>query len=88
MRRDMCAEMAGFLEQVVCCSDDYAQRESRDKGLLMVVKHHRVDAMYHCSCMTDQQCGCQHCKHLISSDVDMSCSLGKHQHHCKHNLSS
>ena len=56
-------------------------REGRDKGLLMVVKHHRVDTMCHCSCMTDQQCGCQHCKHLISSDVDMSCRLSKHQHH-------
>ena len=88
MRHDMYGDMAGFLEQVVCCTEDYAQRESRDKGLLMVVNHPGVDAMCHCSCMTDQQCDCQHCKHVIGSGVDMSCGLGKHQHHHKHNFSS
>ena len=61
--------------------------EGRDEGLLMVVKHHRVDTMCYCSCITDQQCICQHCKRLIASGVNMSCGLGKHQHQRKHKFS-
>lgn len=63
-------------------------REGRDEGLLMVVKHPRVDTMSHCSCMTDSSVLGQQRKRLIGSGADMSCGLGKHQHHHKHNFSS